>query len=60
MKMTAQISNRLNLLPVIVFAALATLFSGCESVPVASSDQKQQALSFTPPSGMAGLYVIRP
>jgi hypothetical protein len=60
MKMTAQISNRLKLLPVIVFAALAALLSGCESVPVASSDQKQHALSFTPPSGMAGLYVIRP
>jgi hypothetical protein len=60
MKITAQISNRLKLLPIIVFAALAILLSGCESVPVASSDQKQQALSFTPPSGMAGLYVIRP
>jgi hypothetical protein len=60
MKMTAQVSNRLNLLPVIVFAALVTLMSGCQSVPEASSDLKQKALSFTPPSGMAGLYVIRP
>jgi hypothetical protein len=60
MKITALISNRLNLLPVIVFAALATLMSGCQSVPEASSAQQQQATSFTPPAGMAGLYVIRP
>jgi hypothetical protein len=59
MKMTSQVSNRLNLLPVILFAALVTLMSGCQSVPEASSGLKQQALSFTPPSGMAGLYVIR-
>ena len=60
MKMTAQASKRLNLLPVILLAALVALMSGCQSVPEASSSLKQQALSFTPPSGMAGLYLIRP
>ena len=60
MKKTAQASKWLNLFPVILLAALVTLMSGCQSVPKASSEQKQQALSFTPPPGMAGLYVIRP
>jgi hypothetical protein len=60
MKTNTQVSNRFNLFPVILFAALVALMTGCQSVPEASSDLKQQALSFTPPSGMAGLYVIRP
>lgn len=60
MKKTTQVSNRLILFPFIVFTALVTLMSGCQSVPKASSELKQQALSFTPPPGMAGLYVIRP
>ena len=60
MKMTTLASKWLNLFPIILFAALVTLMSGCQSVPEASSGLKQQALSFTPPSGMAGLYVIRP
>jgi hypothetical protein len=60
MKMTTLASKWLNLFPIILFAALVTLMSGCQSVPEASSGLKQQALSFTPPAGMAGLYVIRP
>jgi hypothetical protein len=60
MKMTAQISNRLKLLPVIVFAALATLLSGCESVPEASSGLKQQATSLPLSPGMAGVCILRP
>ena len=44
----------------LVFMFVMLLMSGCQSVPEASSDLKQQALNFTPPSGMAGLYVIRP
>jgi hypothetical protein len=59
MQKTTHNSNRLTLLPVILLATLVSLISGCQSVPEASSDLKQQALSFTPPSGMAGLYVIR-
>ena|GEM_PF-1772515 len=34
--------------------------TGCSSVPDASPAMKQQALSFTPPPGKAGVYVIRP
>jgi hypothetical protein len=57
-KMT-QACRRLNWPPVILIAALVTLISGCASAPEASPEMKQQALSFTPPPGMAGLYVIR-
>jgi hypothetical protein len=39
---------------------LAVFAVGCQSVPEASPEMKQQALAFTPPSGMAGLYIIRP
>lgn len=60
MKMTTHVSKWLNLPHIILFAAVAILVAGCQSVPEASSVQQQQALSFTPPSGMAGLYVIRP
>jgi hypothetical protein len=34
--------------------------TGCSSVPDASPAMKQQALSFTPPPGKAGVYVVRP
>ncbi len=34
--------------------------AGCASVPEGSAAMKQQALSFTPPPGKAGIYVIRP
>jgi hypothetical protein len=57
--MITQKYHRLNWLPVILLAALVTLMSGCASVPEGSPAMKQQALSFTPASGMAGLYVIR-
>src|SRR5581483_5111242 len=34
--------------------------TGCANVPEGSPAMKQQALSFSPPPGKAGLYVIRP
>jgi hypothetical protein len=39
---------------------LAVFAVSCASVPDASPEMKQQALSFSPPPNMAGLYVIRP
>jgi hypothetical protein len=41
-------------------AMLGFLMAGCASVPEGSAAMKQQALSFTPPPGKAGIYVIRP
>lgn len=60
MKMTAKPSSWLNFFQIILLASLTVLISGCQSVQEASSVQKQQATSFTPPPGLAGLYVIRP
>jgi hypothetical protein len=36
------------------------VFAGCASVPKASSQYQQTALSFAPTPGKAGVYVIRP
>lgn len=43
-------------------ALLLTTFiaQGCASVPSASSSFEAKALSFTPPEGMASIYVYRP
>jgi hypothetical protein len=41
-------------------ALLGFLIAGCSSFPEGSAAMKQQALSFTPPPGRAGIYVIRP
>lgn len=38
---------------------LAVHITGCRSVPEGSPALKQQALTFAPPSGMAGVYAIR-
>ncbi|MGP8202222.1 MAG: hypothetical protein ACLQU4_22310 [Limisphaerales bacterium] len=57
--MITQTYGRLNQLPVLLLAAVLALVSGCTSVPEASPEMRQQSLSFAPPSGMAGLYVIR-
>jgi hypothetical protein len=35
------------------------LFAGCATVPLGTEAQKQAALSFTPPAGMANIYIIR-
>jgi hypothetical protein len=43
-----------------LIAGLGLMVTGCKSVPEGSPALKQQALSFTPPPGMAGVYVIRP
>ena len=57
--MITQTYGRLNWSPVLLLTAVLTLMSGCSSIPEGSPEKRQQALSFTPPSGMAGLYVIR-
>lgn len=59
-KMTTHAPYRFNWLPVILLGALAALMAGCASVPEGSPEMKQQALSFTPPPGKAGVYLIRP
>jgi hypothetical protein len=59
-KMTPQAYCPHNCLSAILIAALLSLMSGCSSLlQEASPEMKQQALSFKPPAGMAGLYVIR-
>jgi len=40
---------------------VAMLMTGCVTKPVpAPPGVKQEALSFTPPTGMAGIYIVRP
>jgi hypothetical protein len=41
-------------------ALVCFLVPRCASVPEGSAAMKEQALSFTPPPGQAGIYVIRP
>ena len=41
------------------FIALATFMTGCATVPDGLQAMKEKALSFSPPSGKAGVYVIR-
>ena len=60
MKTDTPVDRRINWFSVITLAALVTLMPGCAGVPEAPPEIKQQALSFTPPPGMAGLYLIRP
>jgi hypothetical protein len=43
----------------ILLAFLLGFVDGCSSVPPGSPGQIQQALSFTPPQGMAGVYIVR-
>jgi Protein of unknown function (DUF2846) len=52
--------HRFNWLPAILLAAVVVLIAGCASVPESSLEMKQQALSFTTPPDMAGIYIIRP
>jgi len=59
-KPITRISPRIPLLLTVLPVVLATLMTGCKSVPEGSPALKQQALSFTPPPGMAGVYAIRP
>jgi hypothetical protein len=35
------------------------LLAGCATVPLGTEGQKQAAVSFTPPRGMANIYIIR-
>jgi len=44
-------------IPMIVFLLLTT---GCKTVPPASKEATDLAISFTPPSNMAGLYIFEP
>lgn len=46
-------------LPFLLFTA-ALCITGCASVPKASPEYQQRAMSFAPASGKAGVYVIRP
>lgn len=51
--------NLRKLAGVVVVAALC-IMTGCASVPTASPDFERKAMSFTPPPGMASVYVYRP
>jgi hypothetical protein len=50
----------LNLLLLQITGCTVELLAPPVALPEGSAAMKQQALSFTPPSGMAGLYIIRP
>ena len=43
-----------------LFGLSILLLDGCAGVPQGSASMAQQALSFTPPPGKAGFYIIRP
>lgn len=52
--------QHLKILVMVVVVTAACLLTGCASVPTASPEFQQKALSFTPPPGMASVYVYRP
>jgi hypothetical protein len=53
-------SRQFSWLATTLLGVLITQITGCTSVPEGSPEMKQQALSFTPPPGKAGIYVVRP
>jgi hypothetical protein len=57
---TTQRSRQFSWLATALLGLLIIQITGCSSVPEGSPEMKQQALSFTPPSGQAGVYVARP
>jgi hypothetical protein len=57
---TARRSRQFSWLASALLGLLIIQITGCASVPEGSDAMKQQALSFAPPSGKAGFYVIRP
>jgi hypothetical protein len=59
-EISARRSQPMPWLAATLFALSILLFNGCASVPQGSATMAQQALSFTPPPGKAGFYVIRP
>jgi hypothetical protein len=56
---TARCSRQFPWLMTVLLGLFIMQISGCANVPVGSDTMKQQALSFSPPPGKAGLYVIR-
>jgi hypothetical protein len=56
---TVQRSRKFPWLMTMLLGLFIMQITGCANVPVGSATMKQQALSFTPPPGKAGLYVIR-
>jgi hypothetical protein len=57
---TTRCSRQVARLAAALFGLSIMLMNGCASVPQGSAAMAQQALSFTPPPGKAGFYVIRP
>ncbi len=57
---TVRRSRQIPRLATALFGLSIMLMNGCASVPQGSAAMAQQALSFTPPPGKAGFYVIRP
>jgi hypothetical protein len=57
---TARLSRQCTWLATALLGLLLLQITSCTSVPEGSPAMKQQALSFTPPLGKAGIYVIRP
>ena len=57
---TKRSCQRLRWLATALLGLLTILITGCASVPEGSDAIKHQALSFAPPPGKAGVYVIRP
>jgi hypothetical protein len=57
---TAKFSRQFSWLAATLLGLLIIQITGCANVPEGSPAMQQQALSFSPPPGKAGLYVIRP
>jgi hypothetical protein len=57
---TMRSSRQFSWLATTLLGLLILNLTGCVSVPNGSTAMRQQALSFAPPSGKAGVYVIRP
>jgi hypothetical protein len=57
---TARCSRQFSRLVAALLGLLILYITGCANVPEGSTAMKQQALSFAPPPGKAGFYVIRP
>jgi hypothetical protein len=57
---TARCSRQFPWLVTVLLGLFIMQISGCANVPVGSDAMKQQALSFAPPPGKAGVYIMRP
>ena len=60
MKANKQPPHHVACVPIIFLTLLTAFLAGCASTPVAPPVTSQPSANFAPPTGRAGLYVVRP